>query len=126
MKIILANGQELPLLMVTGGSRQIQGANRDCLSFVFDNIISLDELDKIFTESNCEIIKITGDDDNTNAIYLDYTVRAELKKYNEVAAKETPNNKAVIVERVIISMAQLTYQEKQMKLLEARLANLEG
>ena len=86
MKIILTNSTELQPLMVTGASQYVQGANRDCLSFIFDESVSLDELDSVFTEANCESINIVGDD-GSEAIHKGYTIRAELKKYTEIVVK---------------------------------------
>ena len=138
MKIILANGTELNPLMVTGGSRYVNGANRDCLNFVFDENASMDELDGIFTEANCESIKIYGKvavgiDANGNTVYEDsvathndYVIRAELKQSFESVAKENPDTQEQTVKRITVSMAQRSYMEKQMKLLEARLAKLEA
>ena len=123
MKIILANNKEYNPIMVTGAKRTINGATRDCLSFVFDNSFSLDELDAAFTPEACESITIVGDD-NSEAVHSAYTIRAEIKKYSEVAEAETPNKEAVTVERVIVAMAQRTYQETKMAELEARLNTL--
>ena len=35
MKIILSDGTELTPILVTGGPKYVQGANRDTLDFVF-------------------------------------------------------------------------------------------
>lgn len=125
MKILLANGTEKEVLQVTGGSRYIQGANRDCLNFVFDENTSMDELDAIFTEANCETIKLIGDD-GSEAVYNEYTVRSEIKQSFEVVENENPDATAQTVKRVTVSMGQRSYMEKQMKLMEDRLAKLEG
>ena len=113
MKIILANGTELQPIMVTGAKRTVQGASRDCLSFVFNDTVSLDEMDAIFTENACESINIVGDD-GSEAIHTGYTIRAELKKYAETAVQETPEAETVTVKRVIVSMAQRTYAETKL------------
>lgn len=126
MKIILTNGQELNPLMVTGGSRYVNGANRDCLNFVFPENASMDELDSIFTEANCETIKLVGDDGVSEAVYTDYAIRVELKQSFETVEPENSNAVEQTVKRITVSMAQRSYMEKQMKLLEARLAKLEA
>lgn len=113
MKIRLTDGTELPLLMVTGGPKHIQGASRDSLSFVFDGTANLEELDSLFTEQNCEAIAIIGDD-GSEGIYNYYTIRAELRKYNEVVKKETPESPEETVSRVIVAMAQKTYAEEKL------------
>ena len=125
MKVLLANGTEKEFLMVTGGSRYIQGANRDCLNFVFDEKTSMDTLDAIFTEQNCETIKLIGDD-GSEAVYNEYTVRSEIKQSFEVVENENPDATAQTVKRVTVSMGQRSYMEKQIKLMEARLAALEA
>lgn len=118
MKIILTNGTELQPLMVTGAKRTVQGATRDCLSFVFDNTVSLDEMDSIFTEANCESINIIGDDES-EAIHTGYTIRAELKKYTETSAQETSETEVQTVTRIVVSMAQRTYAETKLAALSA-------
>ena len=146
MKITLANGTELQPLMVTGAKRTVQGANRDCLTFVFDGNVSLDEMDAIFTDANCEVIKIidttienvetideeTGEtvvkniESESEAIYTGYTIRAELKKADVVAEPGTEKAGEVTVKRVTVSMAQRTYAETQMAEHSALLNELLG
>ena len=113
MKIILTNGTELNPIMVTGASKFVQGANRDTLTFVFNDSISMDELDKIFTSSNCESINIIGDDES-EAIYSGYTIRAELNKKQVQNNTEKPEAEAVYENRITVSMAQITYTEAQL------------
>lgn len=125
MKIILTNGTELNPLMVTGGSRYVQSANRDCLSFVFDGTVSMDEMDSIFSEANCETITIIGDD-NSEAIHKGYAIRAELKKSIETVERETPDALTETVNRIIVSMAQRTYAETKLAENTAVLSELLG
>lgn len=113
MKIRLADGTEKQLIMVQGGPKHVQGATRDSLSFVFDDTEELAELDSLFVEKNCEVITIIGDDGGEE-IFRYYTVRAELRKYNEVVEKATAENPEVTVPRVIVSMAQRTYTESKL------------
>lgn len=117
MKIILTNGTELTPIMVTGAKKYVQGANRDALTFVFADT-SLDEVDSIFTEANCENINIVGDD-NSEAIHSGYTVRTELiKKLVEIQAATTETD-VVTENRVFVTMAQRTYAENQMAIMKA-------
>ena len=125
MKIILTNGTELNPLVVTGGSRYVNGASRDCLNFIFDENTSMDEMDSIFNEENCETIIIEGDD-GSRAIYREYVVKAEIKQSFEPISKETPDAQEQTVKRITVSMAQRSFMEKQMKQMEARLAALEA
>ena len=113
MKIILTNGTELKPIMVTGASKYVQGANRDTLTFVFNDSVSMDELDKIFTDSNCESISIIGDDES-EAIYSGYTIRAELNKKCVQINTENSETEAVYENRITVSMAQRTYAETQL------------
>ncbi|MBQ6945361.1 MAG: hypothetical protein IJN43_13685 [Ruminococcus sp.] len=116
MKVTLTNGTELNPIMVTGESRYIQGASRDTLTFVFAGV-SLDEMDSIFTAENCETISIINDEEE--AIYNGYTLRAELVKKQVEVQKATTETDAVTEERVFVSMAQRTYAENQMAIMQA-------
>ena len=116
MKVTLTNGTELNPIMVTGESRYIQGASRDTLTFVFAGV-SLDEMDSIFIAENCETISIINDEEE--AIYNGYTLRAELVKKQVEVQKATTETDAVTEERVFVSMAQRTYAENQMAIMQA-------
>lgn len=113
MKIILSNGTELTPIMVTGEHQYIQGSNRDVLTFVFDNTLSMDELDSIFTETNCESITIIGDDES-ESVFNGYIIRTELIKKFEILEESTSDTDEVSVERIMISMAQRTYAETKL------------
>lgn len=125
MKIILTNGLELNPIMVTGETRHIQGADRDTLSFVFPETVSLDELDAVFTAENCESIKlfetqiVTDEEDNevpveVEHIHTGYTIRAELIRKPVAMNRETENEPVVYENRVFVSMSQRTYAENQL------------
>lgn len=122
MKILLNDGTEKDVLMVTGGSRYVNGANRDCLNFIFDENTSMDELDALFTEQNCETIKIIGND-GSEAVYNEYTVRSEIKQSFEVVENENPDATAQTVKRVTVSMGQRSYMEKQLALIADEVTN---
>ena len=113
MKITLTNGTELTALMVTGGGRYVQGANRDTLTFIFPAEQSMDELDALFTEQNCETI-ILGDGETEGGIHHGYTIRAELKREPVVVTPATESTEAVMENRTFVSMSQRTYMESQM------------
>lgn len=126
MQIILANGAVLNPIAITGAPKFVQGAERDALTFHFTDA-SLDEMDAIFTEGNCESIKIIdkiinddGTETPTEDIHNGYTIRAELnKKLVEVQAS-TPDNDAVSEIRVTVTMAQRTYAESKLAALSAK------
>ena len=117
MKIILANGTELHPILVTGGGRHINGTHRDTLNFIFPQDMSLDELDALFTDANCETIKLyetTADGTELEHIHSGYTIRAELSRTPMVVQEATETTPEVIENRVTVSMALRTYAEAQM------------
>ena len=125
MKIKLSNGAELTPIIVIGERRHIQNANRDTLCFIFPVETSLDELDVLFTAANCEKIVIT-DDNGEDYIHNAYTVRAELKRSPVEVTLATESEDAVYENRVIVSMAQRTYQESQINEMQTAIAALAG
>ena len=125
MKITLANKTELNAIMVTGGSRYVQGANRDTLTFIFPATQSMDELDALFIPENCETI-VLGDGEAEGGIHHGYTVRVELKREPVVIEQATESADAVIENRTFVSMAQRTYMETKMMEMEAKLASIIG
>lgn len=112
MKVILANGTELSPIALTGAKRNVQGANRDVLSFVFPADTSMDELDSIFTAKNCETITVVNDENQY--VHKAYTVRTELKREPVLVTPATESSAEVYENRVIVSMSQRTYAETQM------------
>lgn len=112
MKIILANGTELQPRIVTGGPEYTHGSTRDVLTFVFTDM-SLDELDSLFTEVNCESIRIIGDDES-EAIHNGYVVRSGLEKKSEEVEQATTDTEPVYEQREYVKMAQRTYTETQL------------
>lgn len=120
MNIKLANGVELNPIIVTGERRYVQNASRDTICFIFPAEASLDELDALFTAANCEKIIIT-DDGGEDYIHNAYTVRAELKRSPIEVTPATESEEAVYENRVIVTMAQRTYQESQMAAIEEAL-----
>ena len=125
MKIILANGKELSPILVTGGPRNIQGASRDTLNFIFPATEDMAELDSAFSAENCEKITIIGDDGSEN-IHTGYTIRAELSKASVEVTPATESEAAVFEDRITVSMSQRTYAESQLANMEVALAALAG
>lgn len=117
MKVILNNGLELFPISAMGERRIVQDANRDTLTFAFSADTSLDEIDGIFTEENCESITII---EGTNEyIYSGYAIRAELKREPIEITPATDIKEAVYEDRVMISMSQRTYTENQIAAMKA-------
>lgn len=122
MKIILNNKAELNPINVIGGRKNVQGANRDTLTFVFPGDKDMAELDGIFTAKNCE--SITVEDETGSYIHKGYTVRSELSKATVCVSAETEGKPAVYEERINVVMGQHTYAEKQMEETQAQIVAL--
>lgn len=123
MNIKLGNDIELEAILVTGGPRYVQGADRDALSIVFPASTGLDALDAVLTPSNCETITIV-DDDGDEYIHTGYTIRCELSKAAVEISPATAESEAVYEDRVTAVMAQRTYAETQLAQLQAAVAAL--
>lgn len=130
MKIILNNNVELAPINIIGGKRNVQGANRDTLSFVFPAEVSLDEMNDIFSSANCETITIIETSTTIGAegnevvmeneyIHNGYTVRAELKREPVMVTPATSVDAAVYENRVTVAMSQRTYEESQLEAMQA-------
>lgn len=113
MKVILANGVELMPILVTGARKNVQGANRDTLSFVFSGEMGLEALDEAFTETACESITLVESED-VSYIHKGYTIRAGLNKESVAVSTETTETEAVYENRITVTMAQRTYAETQL------------
>ena len=125
MKIILNSKKELSPILVTGGTRMVQGASRDTLNFIFPATEDMAELDSAFSAENCEKITIIGDDGSEN-IHTGYTIRAELSKASVEVTPATESEAAVFEDRITVSMSQRTYAESQLANMEVALAALAG
>lgn len=116
MHIILANGTKLNHVGATGEMRYLQGANRDTITFEFDETHSVDFLRSVFTEANCEVINIVTDNEDgtfTNNYHEGFVIRAEVAEKVKEIAPATGTTPAVTETRVFVTMAQRTYAETQ-------------
>lgn len=118
MKIIL-NNNELNPLSVIGGRKNVQGASRDTLTFVFPGDLDMAELDGIFAAKNCE--HITVEDESGAYIHKGYTVWGELSKATVCVSAETEEAPAVYEDRIHVVMGQRTYTEAKMAEMEEAL-----
>ena len=116
MQIILTDGTTLEPIIVTGEKKTVQGVRRDVLTFVFADA-SMDALDSIFTEENCETIRIINGEEE--AVHSAYTIRTSLTKALEETKPATPDTEAVYETRVTVSMAQRTYAESKLAAIAA-------
>lgn len=110
MKIRVSNN-EFEILSLERQTKFIQGANRDCITFVFNsNDYNVAELKKIFENSTEDITII---DDESEKHYFDYSILTNIEITNEVIEQETNDSPEQEVEVIKISVAQKTYTEKQ-------------
>ena len=124
MRLILSNNTELNPIIVTGGSKYVQGANRDALTFVFGDSYSMDELDALFTEANCKTIILIGDgEDQTENMHKGYVIRMELVKKLVVTQDATSDAAEVTESRIQVTMAQRTYQETKIAEIAEEVTN---
>ena len=112
MKIILNNGRELAPINIIGGRKNVQGANRDTLTFIFLADMSMAGLDELFSAANCE--SITVEDNTGSFIHKGYTVRGELSKVSVCTSAETDEAAATYEDRINVVMGQRTYAESQL------------
>ncbi len=120
MKIILANGTELDPYTAEGGNKYVQGASRDCLTFAFPADAGMEAIDNAFSEAACESIAIV-DDEGNEYIHKGYAIRVDLMKKPVEIEPATVDAEAVYEDRVIVTMAQRTYTENQLKVMHAEL-----
>ena len=139
MHIILSDGTKLNHIGATGETRYLQGANRDTITFEFDEAYSVDALREVFTEANCETINIVTDDvvetvienedgtteTKTETVYTDnyhegYVIRAEVAEKIKEITPATGTTPAVTETRVFGTMAQRTYAETRLAVLNAQ------
>ena len=88
------------------------------INFVFPASESMETLDAAFSAANCETITIQ-EDSGTENIHKAYTVRAALGKEPVEVTPATAEAPAVYEERITVSMAQRTYIETQLAMLQA-------
>lgn len=89
---------------VRGERIYYQGADRDCLTFIFDTSNTLDELDAAFTAEACEDITIV--DDEHEYLHHGYTIRKSIEKTDE---------------GILVRMAQRTHMEDELAALSQQL-----
>lgn len=118
MLIKLNDGKEIPILLVTGGNRIVFGSNRDTITFVINGYNSLEEIDNIFTEDNCEnIILIQDDEEKTETLLYGYVLKTDLNKKIVEIAPESPEEEAIFEPRINITLARRSYAETKMAAL---------
>ncbi len=126
--IKLNDNTKLNVIMINGNKIYHQGQNRDCLEFVLKKgDYAFDELDKLFADSaKTGRITVIGSEMQTNEkgeqtetpvqyIYDNYSLRVSMEMKPVMITPATSTEAEVTEERIMITMAQLTYIEKQLK-----------
>lgn len=125
MYLILKDGTQLNHIGATAGSKYIQGANRDAITFEFDSSHSVDTLRAVFTEENCETIIIVTEavelqEDGTEVVVLKnnywdgYVIRHEVADRVKTIKEATGTTPAITENRVFVTMGQRTYTETKL------------
>lgn len=119
MQVKFANGKTVEAENIIGGSRYFQGASRDTLEIqVAKSEITFEELESL-TGDATNTAKITIIDGDEQYLHEDYTLRTEIGIKAVETAKETVDSPAATEERICVVLAQKTYIEKQLELLQA-------
>jgi hypothetical protein len=131
MARIIVNNTELTG-EVFGGKQLIQNAQRDTLTLKieatgsFDTLLSqladTSEITIVETKTVHEYDDETGEDTTKEvtetSIYNDYTIIFKRSIESELVTPETPDSPAVYKDVYVIGLAQKTYLEKQIELLQ--------
>lgn len=108
MKVMLQNGTEMEPIGISGEPVAVQGDTRDSLVFDFPASAGLEAINSVFSEENCESIRIV-EDGGTEHIHTGYVIR--------VALTLTPGESSE--GRITVTMAQRTYAEEQLLAIRA-------
>lgn len=109
MHLILTDGTRLNHIGATGKKVYAQDANRDSITFIFDESHTYDELDRAFNEANCEVIDIVTETEDglMDNYHYDYVIKHEI-------AKKITTIDGVSKTEYHVTMAQRTYAEKKL------------
>lgn len=89
------------------------GSNRRTLTVKLDKSYSVDELNKLVSDtSNIESIKVTAD--TWENIYDGYTMKLRLGVEQNLVTEETPETPSVYEEVVVLKLGRPTYIERQL------------
>lgn len=124
LEIKLNNGVVLNAVAVNGRSRYFQNADRDTLEFQFTKANTeqtLEELDILFSDP-ANTSKIVISDESGSYVYDNYTLKVSVSLIPVTIEKETDVAPATIEDRYSIVLAQRTYSELKIDLIEEQLA----
>lgn len=119
MKIRLSDGTELEAQVPNVREVYYLNTTRKSIDFLFKKQrYPLDQLDQLFS-SSVLTAKITIIDTNTGVevVYDNYQLKTGLRLEPQIISPETPESPVIVEEVVIVTMAQLTYIEKQLQRL---------
>ena len=113
MQIKFNDGTTFETLAVNGKSVYTQGAQRDALEIqMAKSTMTVDALD-VLTADNGKTSKITLIDGDQQYIHDNYSIRAELSIKPVVTTPATSTTSEVTEDRLVATLAQLTYLEVQ-------------
>ncbi|CAB1243793.1 conserved protein of unknown function [Ruminococcaceae bacterium BL-6] len=119
MQVKFQDGTTLDALVVNGKSVYAQGATRDALEIqIAKGGITMDALDTL-TADTAKTSKLTLIDGDQQYVHDNYNIRTELALRPVVVTPATGTDPAVTEDRLIVTLAQLTYQEQQAAQLAA-------
>ena len=124
LEIKLNNGVVLNAVAVNGRSRYFQNADRDTLEFQFTKANTeqtLEELDILFSDP-ANTSKIVISDESGSYVYDNYTLKVSVSLIPVTIEKETDVAPAIVEDRYSIVLAQRTYSELKIDLIEEQLA----
>jgi len=112
MQIKLNNGTAFDCFRASAKRENFQGSNRAMLEFYFsEGVTTFDELNTLFSNAeNTKAIEITDDSGNVS-LFENYTIRAALRYTPFEVSPETDTSPAVTEMKLIVTLAQKTYNE---------------
>lgn len=132
-QITFNNGTTLPVAAVFSRPGNYSGAYRDALELQFDPAaISFDALHELTGNTDATTrLTVTVPGDNYMAVYDNFVIRGDLALKSIEIAPATGTEPAMTEDRLCVTLAQLTYQELQLKQLQNTvdalvIAGLEG
>lgn len=113
MQIKFNNGKILNCLESLEQEEYYNGSSRRTLTVKLDKSYSMDELNKLVSDtSNIESIKVTAD--TWENIYDSYTMKLRLGIEQNLVTEETPETPSVYEEVVVLKLGRPTYIERQL------------
>ena len=112
-QIELANGTTYELIDAQSSKAYIQGLQRRIIELQISKTYLLENVDNDFTSDNPSRIKITTD--SGTFVHEGYGIRAELAIKPYVVTQATSTTPEITEDRIFIVLAELTYEETQIK-----------